>query len=364
MVNGLGTIEPQRLLKIPNRFHSSHEFCFFLHDSMLNMFKELAKTNYPTIELNFEDEEEAARFHSSRDPIDYFFEIGRRDIVKELTVGQAMMAVWGDFFNFVYEALRALEKRKFVVALALLRKPLKENLLILTMMLVDEDGFFDGLETSPAASFGHPAIQDSHRKKYFDEAKKLIPFGDFIDPAYLHDLIYDVSLPTGFAPLFDKAMHLVTNRKQIKTEDLNLNFIFKDPQQNDVYAWIYKSLSYVLMYSILLQIELFRKTGADSDKLANWYSLTGLGSYDSLFIKGQSRTVNSMNRFLKPFLVCPHCDKPVKITKSSGAKFFITHTITCKHCGLDHDFPLFWLMSKSKWSVSNAGEAVEDSELR
>jgi hypothetical protein len=159
---------------------------------MLSMFLELAGYKYPTVRLAFESAGDLNLFHQADDPITFLRDIGQRELAKTLSVGQAMIAIWSDFFNFIYEGLIALEKRKFVVAFSLLRKPLKENLLYLTMILVDEDDFFDKLEKSPAEGFGHPGIQDSHRRSYFAEAKKLIPYGDFVDPENLHNLIFNV----------------------------------------------------------------------------------------------------------------------------------------------------------------------------
>lgn len=359
----LGLIDPNRLAKIPPEYRSQHEFCFHLHDSMLSMFMELAKLRYPTISVNFDTPGDVERFHAASDPITYFIDNGQRDIAKDLSVGQAMMAVLSDFFNFIYEAMIALEKRKFVVFFALLRKPLKENLLYLTIMLADDEAFFKGLENSPAKSFGHPGIQDTHRRAYFEKAKQLIPFSEFVDPALLHDIIFDVGNENGLAPLFDKAAHLVTGRTQIETEDLNLNFVFKNPMDNDIYQSIYRQLSYILLYAMLLQIELFKKAGFDSERVAQWFSLTGLGSYSGLFGKGYCPIRSSMNRLLKPFLICPHCEAPVRIRKNEAARFFTSHKLWCRKCEHEHDFPLFWLLSKSKWSISDDGEGGSVSEV-
>jgi hypothetical protein len=352
----LGLIDPNRLTNIPPAYRAHHEFCFHLHDSMLSIYKDLAQYKYPTVRLDFEDQSEAERFAAMDDPIGYLLENGHRELAKKLAVGQAMMAVLGDFFNFIYEALKSLEKRKFVVALTLLRKPLKQNLLHLTMMLADDEAFFNGLEKSPGKSLDHPGIQDTHRRAYFQRAKTMIPFGDFVDPEVLHDIIFDVGLESGLAPLFDKAAHLVTGRSQIATEDLNLNFVFKNPGDNDIYQTIYKQLSYILLYAMLLEIELFKRAGFEVDRLAKWYSLTGLGSYSGLFSKGACSVCNSMNRLLNPFLMCPHCDAPVRIRKSEAGRFFTSHKLFCRKCQHEHDFPLFWLLAKSKWSISDDGD--------
>lgn len=232
------------------------------------------------------------------------------------------------------------------------------------MMLADDEAFFNGLERSPGKSLDHPGIQDTHRRAYFQRAKTMIPFGDFVDPEVLHDIVFDVGLESGLAPLLDKAAHLVTSRSQTAMEDLDLNFVFKNPNDNDIYQTIYKQLSYILLYAMLLEIELFKRAGFEVARLANWYSLTGLGSYSGLFGKGPCSVCNSMNRILKPFLTCPHCDAPVRIRKSEVGRFFTSHKLFCRKCQHEHDFPLFWLLAKSKWSISDDGnEGASAHEL-
>lgn len=96
----LGLVDPNRLANIPPAYRAHHEFCFHLHDSMLSIFKDLAQYKYPTVRLDFEDQSEAERFAAAGDPIGYLLDNGHRDLAKKLSVGQAMMAVLGDFFQF------------------------------------------------------------------------------------------------------------------------------------------------------------------------------------------------------------------------------------------------------------------------
>lgn len=347
----LETLSSERTELIPRKFRTHHEFCFHLHDSMLRIFHELAEQRYPTIRLNFEDQETAAKFADNNDPIGLLMELEEWELVKELTVGQAMMAVLSDFFNFVYEALTALEKRKFVVFYALLRKPFKENLLYLTMMFVDDQEFFENLKDIPGEKFNHPGLQEQARRKYFREAIAELKFADFVEADLLHDIIFDIKMDDGLAPLFDKATHLSTSRSQIRTEDLNLNFIFKNPMTNDVFENVYSKLAYILLFALRLELALFEKAGFQTEKLAKWYTLTGLGAYNGLFGKGQCGIKNGLVSAFGDLLQCPHCGEKAKIPKFQAARFFISHKLRCGFCGHDHDFPLFWLLAKADWNI-------------
>ena len=96
---------------------------------------------------------------------------------------------------------------------------------------------------------------------------------------------------------------------------------------------------------------------------AQWYALTGMGAYHGLFVPGRSGLFTAMNRLFAPFLVCPHCDAPMRITKRSAPRFFVAHKLTCRQCGLEHDFPLFWRMSKTKWRMTEGTEDPSVEEL-
>lgn len=347
----LGTLDAARLKNIPPDLRERHEFCFFIHDSMLSIFRELSDAKFPTYKVKLEDEEEAERLSMASDPISYFIENGHADIAQKLSVGQAIMALTGDFLHFIYETLTALEKRKFAVAFSLLRKPFKENLLFLSMILADEDRFFADLGDSPADKFDFPEMSEKRRREIFDAAIAKVPLASFASSRNLISYVFDRNEPNGFAPMFDKALHLVTRNKAIKTEEFNLNFIFKNPMDNDIYEHVYQGMAYVMMYALLLVIELFKRAGGDSDRLANWFSMVNLSTYHALFEKGRSPLVGVMNRTFKSFLKCPHCTAPVKVTKGNSARFFVAQKLSCKSCGLDHDFPLFWLMSQANWSI-------------
>jgi len=352
----LETLPAEHLRLLPKKFHPHHELCFHLHDSMLRVFQELAAQRYPTLKLEFEDQETADLFVASEDPIGLLMELEEWDLVRRLTVGQSMMAVLGDFFNFVYEALNALQKRKFVVFYALLRKPLKENLLYLTMMLVDDQKFFENLKELPGEKFNHPGLTEQERRDYFERAVAEMDFADFIDPKRLHDVIFDMKLEDGLAPLFDKATHLSTSRSQIRTEDLNLNFIFKNPMSNDVFENVYPKLAYVLLYAFLLELRLFQKAGFDTDRVAKWYTLTGLGAYNGLFGKGRCGIKDSLFSAFGDLATCPHCESKISVQKYQAARFFTSHKVRCEACDHDHDFPLLWLLSKMDWNIFEESE--------
>src|SRR3546814_5399328 len=65
----------------------------------------------------------------------------------------------------------------------------------------------------------------------------------FITADALYIMLFDYSNDRGFAGLFDKTNHLFTKRKGNETENYNINFIFKEHRDNDIYDSCYCMIS-------------------------------------------------------------------------------------------------------------------------
>jgi hypothetical protein len=353
----LNYIDPSRLALIPSRQHARHEFCFYLHDVMVSLLREAEAHRVSTVKYTFQSEEEAAAFEKQNDPLAFFIANGRRDLAMRITLNQVSLALYADLLHFLCEALKALEKRKFTVAFTLLRKPLKQSLMFATWMCADEQDFFTQLEQSPADYMEEKDLPKGRRIELLDRAIARVEDPSFFDAKLIYTIVFDKDSETGLAPLFDKAAHLVTSRGRLmKTEELNLNFIFKNPHDDDVYQTVYVGLAYVLIYLTLLQVALYSRMHAVEKNFTDWILLTSLGAYPSLFGKGRSPLADLVNKTLADLLVCPHCRAVVRVKKLDAARFFVTENLHCGNCGEDHHFPLFWLMSKLQWSISGTAK--------
>ena len=99
------------------------------------------------IRFEIESEEDRQLLASGIHILDFLDKSGRGDLERRAVVNHVCNALFSDMLHFIYEALRALEKRKFTVAFSLLRKPLKEGMLIIAQMCADEVAFFDKMKS-------------------------------------------------------------------------------------------------------------------------------------------------------------------------------------------------------------------------
>jgi hypothetical protein len=135
---------------------------------------------------------------------------------------------------------------------------------------------------------------------------------------------------------------------------MNLNFIFKNSLDTDVYDFVYFRIAYLLIFAMFVQIALYSRMRGLNPRFKAWASLVALGTYHALFVKGRSPVVNSLSRSLRDFLKCPYCRSRIRIQKSRAARFFIAQQLFCRTCQSEIEFPLLWLLSQVDWNLAEA----------
>lgn len=127
---------------IPKEYRLVHEYCFFLHDECARLLVEYEKERGHIVSFDFKDAAEEKRFKKVKGhPLDAMRSVGRSEEARRVVINTITMAMVSDCLHHLYEALRCSEKRKFVVAINLLRKPLTDSLFFLSWMLGDEEDF-------------------------------------------------------------------------------------------------------------------------------------------------------------------------------------------------------------------------------
>jgi len=78
-----------------------------------------------------------------------------------------------------------------------------------------------------------------------------------------------------------------------------------------------------------------------------------MGCYEALFLRGGGQPIARMlDKNLKPFLKCIHCEAPLRINKSNAAHLYLAEQMQCKTCGLISQAPLYWLFCVAKVSLT------------
>lgn len=346
-MKAIGIIDPDRLQNIPKKYWAKHEFCFHLHDLMASLLVQMEIKKAGHIQFEIDSEEDRRLLESSPHILDFLNKSGRGDLERRAVINHTCNAVFSDILHFIYEALRALEKRKFTVAFSLLRKPLKEGLLIVAQMCADEVKFFDKMKSDAKNLLNRKDLDETRIRALLEAAMKESRGCSFTSPDAVYDAVFNFQNDLGLARLFDKAMHLVTEFPRNQTEDYNLNFIFKNPMDEDIYSGgTYAQLAMLILFLHIMQIELYGRMREPSKNYQNWMLFTSLAAYEALFTIGRPRMTNFVNSHFAEFMQCPVCETQLRVKKVDAPRLFIGESLDCSQCFTSQHFPLGWLLSK------------------
>lgn len=353
-----------RLELIPEAHREAHSFCFFVHDLMVKVIVQAEATKATHVTISLSDDEKAALLESSQrdeDIVSFLVKNKREDDAQRIVLNSIIIPLYWDTLDFVYEALSALEKRKFTVALALLRKPLKYNLLHLSWLFADGSDYYGRLAKDPAIGFDERHISDKDRKAILSKAIAQLEFKDFFDADVIDGMAFDKTNPKGLAMYLDMANHLITGNRNMRTEDMNLNLIFKRRTDTDIYEGIYFLIGYLLMYLLLLAIEMIGRLASVPKWYRSWALFVTMGPFNAIFNNNVS-LLEDLNLTWSEVMECSLCGERYSLGKENALSALATDYIQCPKCGSEQMFPLFWLMSKIDQTAESDGGTDSDSQ--
>lgn len=354
----IGIISDERLLYIHPKYHAAHEFCFYIHDQLLQLLQQYEDSNTHNLvpEVLRSELEKYDTDHLEIDLLEFLNVPGLEEPYRHFIISHTVLGLTADLLHFLYEALTCFEKGKYSVAFSLLRKPLKEHLFYLAWIAADEKDFVSRLENEPSKGFEN--ISKETRYRVLGEAIKSLKLEDAFEVETLWNMVYSKNHSAGFEPTWQQATHLVTSRGELlRTPDYSLNFIFNLPFEKEYQDLAYSNLPYLLIFVMQVALVCFNKIHVLNDNTVDHLNITTMGCYEALFLKHNEQSItNSLRKNLAPFLQCLYCKAPLKIYKQDAPKFYLLEEITCKTCGVTSTFPLYWLLAYANASVGKSNK--------
>jgi len=350
----IGTLDETRLALIPSKHWKAHEFCFFLHDSLVQLLIEYESSgahNWVTEAFR----SVAAERGVEGDEIDMLSFMKEHNLVEPYRhhlVSHLVLALTSDLLHFLYEALSCFEKRKFSVAFSLLRKPFKENLLFLCWLLGNEDDFLERFAANNYQTLN--GVGAEKQVEILADAIKRLATADAFDASLIRDVIYSKSHGSGFEPIWQRATHLITSQGELlKTEDYTINFVFENPAADHNFDLLYSKLPYLLIFVTQVTLECFGLILKVNERTLSHLVISTMGCYEALFLRSRTQPIARMlNKSLKPFLKCIHCEAPLRIDRYNAPTLYLAEHMKCKSCGLISQVPLYWLFCIAKVSIN------------
>lgn len=347
----LGKRLPENLENIPKHLRPHHEFCFYLHDQMVSLLIEYEAAGVHSWVSNGIVKAAADRgFEGELDVLDVLKKAGLSEASKHLLLAHLVLRLSSDLLHFLYEGLHCLEKRKFAVALSLLRKPFKENMLFLAWLIGDADDFLARFEKDNYTSLN--GLQAPRRRELLQLAIGQLAVKDAFDGELIERMVFSKEMPNGLEPLWQRATHLITSQgMNLRTEDLNINFIFNDVYSDHLYEVIYDHLPYLMLFLVQLALRAFSEVARTNVATTNYLVVTSMGAYECLLGSGSRPMSRFIVKSLKPMLNCSHCKEPLRLTRLRTLSLLLSEQVECSACRLTGEFPLYWLMAQSSLQI-------------
>jgi len=265
--------KPLRVSKggaLPEEFDVAHDLCMVLHDLMAQIVVNGIEKEYfvKSLDLTAEELEE---LDSSEDVFEWLDKSNRVDDRSDILMTTVFPAVLGDMLHCIFEALECSRKGKLNISYMLIRKPLQESLYLLEQIVADQNGFADKLATDPLKLRSQNAGGVEGHSKRIKKVLEVIGESDRFDPDYIAMLRYDKKSNDSFDGICNHAMHLFTEHKAIKTEKLNINFIFSDwYSMTTQWAYLYSRMPYLIEYIYRIVEYLMSKFASTDPSFLNY----------------------------------------------------------------------------------------------
>ena len=251
--------------------------------------------------------------------LDYIKEL--EDEIDMLTFKQIYVAVLSDFCHFIHTALKCSEKGKLSVTYSLLRKPLKDHLYILEWLLTNPNDFLTKFNSDKSfESIAIDKVSKQEKIEIITKTQDMIPH-QFSPPDFIYDLRYNKNVEYGFEKLWQKATHIITSFKNIRTEKGNLNFIFSDEKaKSSQWDHLYFLLPSLLFYTVEICIVLYFGIIAENEEIdKDTFNKLIIGFILSQSISNNSYKVNfrkdTYNKFKELSINCKKCNKKIKFNQ-------------------------------------------------
>lgn len=252
---------------LAKEFVSGHELCFFIHDLLANTLVSGEKQDI--FKYEFSLEEKIANNLENDEDIFLFLQENKLDEHRNKVLKTIILpAVLSDILHCIYEALISSKKGKLNISYMLIRKPIQESLYLLESMIIDEIEFGKCMSENPLKLRPSNAGGIEGHKKRINIVIDKLGLSNLFSASYLANLRYNKRSEDNFDGICNHAMHLFTEHDAIKTDKLNINFIFSDYDSKlTQWAYLYSKLLYVLLY-LYYVVEYLMKEICPTEK---WY---------------------------------------------------------------------------------------------
>ncbi len=247
---------------LPKEYKELHDLCFYLHDILVQVVVEGEKKKLFDTVVRFEKSSDVEKVKDNSDILEWLITNGYEDEFKSIVIKQVLIATISDYCHYIYEALKCSEKSKLTITYTLLRKPLKDNLLLFEWIMTNRNEFIENFQKD-SIYYAIDKIASTKKKMFIEYSVNQINYYGTFNTDFIYNVRYSKKTDYSLERVWNRASHIVTTIEDYKTESLNLNFVFSgEDSKESQWNYLYSVLPYLLFYTVeVIQMILDREIG-------------------------------------------------------------------------------------------------------
>ncbi|MBP1083493.1 hypothetical protein ACFFJQ_06890 [Bacillus capparidis] len=326
----------------PEKYWIDHNFCWYLHDVILSIFEECMEDDYKmSLDIKEKGRASLSGLNDTNDVIGWLNSNGYSEEANLILKRKLFHAILADFISYIYESLETSMKGKTAIAYTLLRKPFKDNLFYLEWLLFNNEELLELLAENKLEYYEIGSLRKNKKtkmKRIITNAYNINEFqpilqNNKITSDFFYDVRYEYNKPFSLELMWNKANHLVTTAKPIRSVDFN-NIFLKEKDYKVRWDYYYSKIPLLLFYStgivIKLYEELFETLPKNTKIYNNFFIITKWFSR----IKdkaGKKYFLGLLSNGSLP-LFCLNCKKVTAIDKDQIEEIQYQWAVNCDHC--------------------------------
>lgn len=209
------------------------------------------------------------KFNSQKYDLFYWRKHGYATPINKSLYKHMFFSLVADYNIYVSDAIDCATKYHFGTAFSLLRKPFKDDLLLLEMLYTKGHKFVSEFLNRPVREFAIDVIAKD-QKKLKSILRKSCKKLNFFTGKRLYDLRYSKQSKESLEKIWNKASHIITTHSQYATENGNLNIIFAtDDIVEENLVYFFKVCCSIQLYLVQLLFDFLKEENLISEKIFN-----------------------------------------------------------------------------------------------
>lgn len=199
-----------------------HNFLIVCNNYIVSILKMAEKNKWSSIPINIK-EKDKIKLKKCDNEIEYLRKHGYAKVVNKLLYRHMLFSLISDYNLYIYDAISCASKKHFGTAFTLLRKPLKDDLLLIELFYTKGYRAISNFLKEPIENFAIDRISEEDKKKILRKCCRKI---NFSTGKRMYDLRYSKKSKEGLEKIWNKTSHIITTCKNYKTSNRKFKYCF------------------------------------------------------------------------------------------------------------------------------------------